>query len=77
MDFVKNNKLVTAIIVALIAGLTAFLASMNEETETASAAPEQVVVEPVAAETAPVEAAATEPAAEVAPVETIVVEEKK
>jgi len=77
MDFVKNNKLVTAIIVALIAGLTAFLTTMSEETEVTPADPEQAVVAPAADAAAPVADPAVEPVVEAAPVETIVIEEKK
>jgi hypothetical protein len=58
MEFVKNNKLVTAVIVAVIAGLTAFLAAWNGE-ETPAVEEQAPTVEAVPAEVAP----AAEPAA--------------
>jgi hypothetical protein len=81
MELVKNNKLVTAIILAVIAGLTAFLASWEQEespkteetaVEVAPAAEAPAAEAPAAdvvpaAETAPAAEAAAVPAAEIVP----------
>jgi len=46
MEMIKNNKLVTAIILAIVAGLTVFLANYNSAEEAPAAEP--AVVEPAA-----------------------------
>lgn len=62
MELIKNNKLFTAIILAVIAGLTAFITAWNSEETPAVEDPSPAVETALAA--APVEPAAEAPATE-------------